>query len=216
MNHPVGNLIFDFDGTLADTSRLIVATMQDAIGKLRLPARSEAECRATIGLRLEEIPAVLWPGISDLSVEYARCYRRCFEELKSRISIDCFPGVAGTLDRLWSAGYRMAVASSRSHKSLAEYSVWFGFEKYFCMLVGGDDVALGKPSPEPVVTILKACGWSPEETLVIGDAAVDIRMGRAAACRTCGVTYGNGTVAELREAGADMIIDSFEDIEGVS
>ena len=37
MNHPVGNLIFDFDGTLADTSRLIVATMQDAIGKLRLP-----------------------------------------------------------------------------------------------------------------------------------------------------------------------------------
>lgn len=212
MNHPVGNLIFDFDGTLADTSRLIVATMQAVIGKLRLPPRTEAECRATIGLRLEEIPAVLWPGISDLSVEYARCYRRCFEELKCRISIDCFPGVAGTLDWLWSAGYRMAVASSRSHKSLVEYSIWFGFEKYFCMLVGGDDVAHGKPSPEPVVTILKAYGWRPEETLVIGDAAVDIRMGRAASCRTCGVTYGNGTVAELREAGADMIIDSLEDL----
>ncbi len=58
----IQNLIFDFDGTLADTAPLIMATMQTTIHELQLPPRTDTECRATIGLRLEDVPAELWPG----------------------------------------------------------------------------------------------------------------------------------------------------------
>lgn len=205
----IKNLIFDFDGTLVDTAPLIVATMQAAAAELGLPYRTEAECRSTIGRRLEEMPVELWTGVPALGSVFAKTYRRIFDELKRPLKVECFPGVTETLRQLSGKGYRMAIASSRSHKSLEEYVGLFGIAGYFSMLIGGDDVRNGKPAPEPVVTILDALGWKPEETLVVGDAAVDILMGASAGCSTCGVTYGNGTPDELRNAGADITIDSF-------
>ena len=65
------NLIFDFDGTLVDTAPLIVSTMQATIREMGLPPKSDEECRATIGLRLEESPSVLWSGGEGLRTKYA-------------------------------------------------------------------------------------------------------------------------------------------------
>lgn len=210
--NPTKNIIFDFDGTLADTAPLIIATMLATIRELGLPDRTEAECRATIGLRLEEVPAALWPLIPGMGVRYEAAYQRIFAGLKRQVPVVCFPGVADTMSRLHDRGYAMAIASSRNRESLRELAGMFGIDHYLAMLVGGDDVTEGKPSPEPVLTILNAQGWSARETLVVGDAAVDIMMGRAAHCRTCGVTYGNGTVGDLENAGADVIIGSFDRI----
>ena len=53
---------------------------------------------------------------------------------------------------------------------------------------------------------------SDEEALVVGDMKYDIEMGRRAGTRTCGVTYGNGSPQDLREAGADFMVDDFEKI----
>lgn len=208
----IRNIIFDFDGTLADTASLIVKTMQQTIGEMNLPERTEAECRAAIGLRLEEIPAALWPGIQDIGAEYARTYRRIFDVLKRPLDVKCFPGVIETLGALHGSGYRMAIASSRSRQSLEEYVELFGLGKCFVMLVGGNDVTHGKPDPEPVLTILDAKGWNADETLVVGDAAVDIQMGKAAGAHTCAVTYGNGTEEELKTSCPDFSASDFHDI----
>lgn len=205
----IRNIIFDFDGTLVDTAPLIIATMQSAISKLGLPARTDNECRATIGRRLEEIPSVLWPGLQNISAEFAKTYRRTFDELKRPLPVRCFPGVIDTLNTMHAEGYGLAIASSRSHRSLDEYADMFGISGLFGMLVGGDDVAEGKPSAEPVTTILDALGWKASETLVVGDADVDIMMGRNAGTATCGVTYGNGTRRQLLAAGPTALIDSF-------
>ena len=64
----IRNIIFDFDGTLADTSKLIVATMQKSIKEYGLPSRTEEQIRATIGVRLEEIPLILWPSHKDIGL----------------------------------------------------------------------------------------------------------------------------------------------------
>lgn len=212
----IKNIIFDFDGTLVDTAPLIVATMQETIRKMNLPAKSETECRATIGLRLEEIPAALWPEMNDICAEYARTYRRIFDELKRPFNVTCFPGVLTTLGLLHDSGFGMAIASSRSRQSLEEYIELFGLDKCFAMLVGGNDVARGKPSPEPVQTILEAQNWIADETLVVGDAAVDIQMGKAAGTQTCAVTYGNGTESELKSAGPDFITSDFHTIQAIA
>lgn len=208
----IKNIIFDFDGTLVDTAPLIVKTMQAAIREMNLPERTGVKCRATIGLRLEEIPAVLWPEFTGIGVEYARTYRRIFDKLKRPLNVNCFPGVIETLGVLHGSGYKMAIASSRSRQSLEEYVEFFGPDKYFCMLVGGNDVAHGKPDPEPVLSILDAKGWKANETLVVGDATVDIQMGKSAGTHTCAVTYGNGTAIELKSAHPDYIISEFTDL----
>lgn len=205
----IRNLIFDFDGTLVDTAPLIVATMQSAIRELGLPTHSDAECRATIGLRLEEIPAVLWPGNDMAAREYAAAYRRIFDILKRPLEVKSFPGVIDTLGKFNTAGANMAIASSRSHRSLQEYTDMFGLTDSFSMLVGGDDVAKGKPSPDPVLKILETCGWEADETLTVGDAPVDIMMGKAAGTLTCAVTYGNGNQKDLNASGPTFMIDSF-------
>lgn len=211
----IKHIIFDFDGTLVDTAPLIVATMRATIKELGLPEKSEAECRATIGIRLEDVPSVAWPGSCISGAEYARVYRQTFNRLRWHFDAGCFPHVLDTLALLHRKGFDMAIASSRSRKSLTDYVAQFNLGSYFSMLVGGDDVTKGKPSPEPVLTILNANGWRAADTLVVGDADVDIMMGKAAGTKTCAVTYGNGTLAELTAAAPDHLAASFSDLQKI-
>lgn len=211
----VRNIIFDFDGTLVDTAPLILKTMQASIRKMGLPERSEKECRSTIGLRLEEIPAVLWPDIPDLSETYALAYRREFNELKNTFNPKCFPEVYETLLYFHETGVRMAIASSRSHNSLDEFLELFGLRNCFSMLVGGNDVRNGKPSPDPALAIISSLNWNPSETLTVGDAPVDIIMGRRAGTHTCAVTYGNGGANELEAVNPDFMVSSFGQLMGI-
>ena len=69
-----------------------------------------------------------------------------------------------------------------------------------------------KPKPEPVLKTLAAMQFAASETLVVGDMAVDVLMGANARTKTCGVTWGNGTREDLKEAGADFIIDRMEEL----
>ncbi len=208
----IRNLIFDFDGTLADTAPLIMTAMQTTIHELQLPPRTDTECRATIGVRLEDVPAELWPGDTIAENTFVAAYRRIFNRLKSTLSVECFPGVLSTLGQLHRRGYRMAIASSRNRASLDEYVDMLGIAHYFTMVVGGNDVSEGKPSPEAVLHILDRCRWNADETLTIGDAPVDILMGRSAGTATVAVTYGNGKESDLRSAAPTYIIANFADI----
>lgn len=205
----IKNIIFDFDGTLADTSKLIVATMQKTIQDYGLPLRNEEEIKSTIGVRLEEIPSILWPTYKDLGEPFAILYRKNFELMKDKIPVRLFPGVKETLSKLKSDGYQMAIATSRSRPSVEELTELLEIRNYFSFLLGGNDVTEGKPHPESIYKILSEMDWKGKETIMVGDMAVDILMGKNAGIATLGVTYGNGKTSELKEAGADYIIESF-------
>lgn len=208
----IKHIIFDFDGTLMDTAPVILATMASTIKEMGLPERSVEQCRETIGMRLEDIPEMLFPEVPDISVEYAATYRRIFEYENKPGIAKPFPGVIDTLRILYSRVYTMAVASSRGNKSLREFFDSLDLTNLFCMLVGGDDVAEAKPAPEPVFTICRKMGWQTAETLVVGDATYDILMGRNAGCPTCAVTYGNQSRNQLVSVSPDFIIDNFEEL----
>lgn len=209
------NIVFDFDGTLVDTADLIIETMHRTIDALNLPPKSDDECRSMIGYRLEEIPSIQWPGIDDLAERYVFTYREIFNTIKTSFKVRLFPHVAETLNNLHRKGIRMAIASSRSKASLQEYCSELQILGCFQMLVGGGDVKNGKPAPDPVNLILAKQGWNKTETLVVGDMNVDILMGKGAGAATCGVTYGNGSAAELKDAGADYIISDFSQLSGI-
>lgn len=211
----IKNIIFDFDGTLVDTAPVILATMFATFKELGLPAPSREECKATIGLRLHEIPSKLFPDREDLGDIYTKTYQRLFKIYNTPGAIVAFEGVPETLAALKAKGYNLAIASSRHRISLEEIIGSLNMSDLFETIIGGDNVQNGKPSPEPVLTITDLKGWQPDETLVVGDAGVDILMGNSAGCKTIGVTYGNGTITELHKAGADFIIGSFTELQNI-
>ena len=208
-----GLIIFDFDGTLGDTRRNIVTTMQMTIAELHLPNRSEEECAATIGLPLAECFRTLFPDIQEeLITRCAETYRRLFNENLKTIHPEAFPGVVETLSVLHQEGFTLTIASSRSRNSLTELTRNMGVANYISYILGADDVKKAKPKPEPVLKTLADMHFDAGETLVVGDMAVDIQMGVNAGTKTCGVTWGNGTRDELVQAGADYIIDNIEEL----
>lgn len=215
MNHPTDSnlpdlVIFDFDGTLADTTAGILDTYSRAIAELGAPPRSSAECRATIGVPLHEGFRMLYPDFSEAEIENAvAVYRRVYLEHKDEIPPVLYPGVAKTLRLLHDRGLTLSVASSRSRWSLDEMLARLGITDLFALVLGGDDVEHAKPDPEPVLTTLARLSVATERAVVVGDMPVDIAMGRGAGCRTVGVSYGNSSAEALRRAGASCVIGRF-------
>ena len=203
-------LILDFDGTLGDTAGVIVQTMQATIRELGLPARTDKQCASMIGLRLVEIPSVLFPECELDGEHYAQTYRRLFHIYNVEGAVVLYPNVLETLTELKNRGYVLTIASSRSRASLVKYIEDLGIEPLISYVLGADDVVNGKPNPEPVNRTLEKFGFRPEETIVVGDTVFDIEMGINAGTRTCGVTYGNGSRESI--SAADWIIDDFGQI----
>lgn len=204
------NYIFDFDGTLMDTSGVILSTIKATIKDMGLPDKTEEECRSIIGIRTDEAGRYLYPDLDISNKEFAKTFRANYDRLQKDAKEIPFPGVIETLTKLRSEGYRLAIASSRRLVSLTDYLEKLGIKDWFDMIVGADSVTKGKPDPEPVLTVLNTLGWSADDTLVVGDADVDIMMGNAGGCKTCAVTYGNGSISSLKAANPNYMIDDFK------
>ncbi len=206
-NSVVKIAILDFDGTLGDTTAVIIRTMQATISELGLPARTDEECAAMIGLRLIEIPPVLFPEC-DLEGElYASTYRKLFKEFNTDGAVELYPNVIETLKALNERGIKLTIASSRSRSTLVQYVENLGLSSIITYVLGADDVKQGKPHPEAVNMTLEHFGFKADEAIVVGDTIFDIEMGQNAGTRCCGVTYGNGSRESLSKA--DYIIDDF-------
>lgn len=204
--------IFDFDGTLMDTSAVILATIKATVTEMELPERTEEQCRSIIGIRTDEAGHHLFPDIRVNDAEFARTFRAIYKRLKADASEKTFPGVIETLCELHRRGKRLAIASSRREDSLRDYLHGLGIESWFEAIVGAESVTKGKPAPEPVLLILDRLKADARTTLVTGDAEVDIEMGRSAGCLTCAVTYGNGSEKSLREARPNFITGNFAEL----
>ena len=208
-------IILDFDGTLADTRGLIVKTMQQTIASLGLDSRTDDECASMIGLPLKQAFTDLIPMTDAMGDQCVDTYRRIFNENNAAYTIPAFPNVLEILRLLSQKGYTLTIASSRIRRSLMEFVVGMDLQDVISYVLGADDVSQAKPNPEPVLKTLEKFGCTPDEALVVGDTWYDIEMGRRAGVRTCGVTYGNGTREELMNAGADFLIDDFEELKSI-
>ena len=205
-------IIFDFDGTLADTRELIVRTMQETIKILELEARTDEECASMIGLPLKQAFMDLIPMNDETGNRCAETYRQQFYKNNAVYKVPAFPHVLDTLRFLSQKGYTLTIASSRSHRSLMEFVHDMKLEETISYVLGADDVTHAKPHPEPVLMTLQYFGCQTTEAIVVGDTHYDIEMCRNAVVPTCGVTYGNGTRQELEDAGANYLIDDFKAI----
>lgn len=206
-------IILDFDGTIADTRPVILATFHRTFDAMHLPQHTDEEIAATIGLPLVEAFPVLEPMDAEKAAECTACYRRIFEDVNKSIGVKMFPGVAETLRGMHERGMILTIATSRGKQSVTDFIRSFGIDDIITYIIAAEDVTHAKPDAEPVIKTLRHFNLKPDTAVVIGDTHFDILMGRNAGCTTVGVTYGNGTRESLEEAGADIIVDKFSDIE---
>lgn len=210
-------IVFDFDGTLADTRAAIIASMQESLRVEGLPVASEEAIAATIGLPLEAGFRVLCPEIDEESIRrIAFNHRKIFEKNRKLYVPELFPNVKETLAALRGKGFVLTLASSRLAASLQRFLVDLGIEEYFSYVLGADSVDKAKPDPEPVLKTMRELGFSPSETIVVGDMPVDVLMGKRAGAMAVAVTYGNAGVSELEKVAPDYIIDDISALVAIA
>ena len=213
MEREIKLVIFDFDGTLADTKENIILTFQMTMKEQGVEIKSRQECAATIGLTLEDAFKVLYPGMAAEKYILLRdTYRRIFKENRKILVPGLFPEVMETLEELRRRGYLMSIASSRLSPSLHSFLEDMKIAHLFEYAVGGDNVEHPKPAPDAVLQILRHYNLSAEEAFVVGDMPFDINMATNAGVKSCGVTWGNADAAQLKESGANYIIDKMSQL----
>ena len=206
-------VVWDFDGTLADTSKGIIRTMNATFEKMGLPLPGDDSVRRTIGLPLRQGMADLLPELNEDALDEATVlYHELFEQVGTD-GIELFDGIADAVRSQYEEGFFTAIATSRGHASVEALATRLGLRSYFDYIVACEDVGTHKPDPEPVLALCRMSNVLPADTVVIGDTTYDIGMGRRAnALRTIGVTWGNHTSEMLRQAGADMIVGSAHEL----
>jgi phosphoglycolate phosphatase len=208
-------IIFDFDGTLADSETCISASMTAALAECGCAA-DLARLRSHIGLPLDRtIRGIVDRDLDDDQVEaIVRSYRRHHAALQGRL-IELYPGTLDTLKQLSASGVLLAIASSKVTSAVDAALGHFDIGKFFACVVGGEQVANGKPAPDMVDRILKITGRPREETLVVGDTTFDIEMAHHARVDSCAVTYGNQARDQLALTQPSYMADSIREVAGI-
>lgn len=201
-------LIFDWDGTLSDSTGKIVSCVQTAAAELGMPALADDTIKNIIGLSLVEAMAILYPAYSQADVErLAQCYSSHF--LADTTPSAFFQGVESTLKRLKVAGFQMAIATGKSRKGLNRVLGNLGWENYFDATKCADETA-SKPHPLMLSQLLQEFGLQPEEAVMVGDTEYDMSMARSAGMARIAVSYGAHHVDRLRPYDPVLCMDEFE------
>ncbi len=174
-------VLFDFDGTLMDTNRLILDSwyhVYDTYGLKRPPAE---EITPTFG---EELGQSLIRHFPDHSLEETIGVYRSYQSLRFKDEVGLFEGMRELLDALLARGIRLAIVSSRWWHTLKLNNFEFKEEKLFEVLVSGEDITEPKPSPQPCLIALERLGLNPSEVVMLGDSRLDTLCARNAGVRS--------------------------------
>lgn len=204
-------ILFDFDGTLANTVLGITKTMAETFQRMEIPIPSEEEMIATIGLPLRTSLQRLGK-LSDAQADEATALYRELFPIYEVGNVVLFPDTISTLEKLKERGVRMAIVTSRDCPSLRLIMEPRGLLPFFETTVNGSDGIKAKPAPDMVVNLLERMSLKADEVLAVGDTTFDIEMGQRAGCKTCAVTYGNHSRETLASLSPTHIIDSLSEL----
>ncbi len=209
-------VIFDLDGTLADTAGAIARTMCAVVAGLGWPVPAHEAALATVGRLLEEafrslLPEDAWINIPGCVTAYRELYDRTVVP-----STELFPGVKETLAACRSAGLRLGVATTKLTRIAETTLNHCGVLGCFDVVFGGEKASRPKPDPGLALAVLAELRCPSREALMVGDTTYDVLMGKAAGTGTCAVTYGGvHSRTKLEEAEPDYVIDRFGELRGI-
>jgi phosphoglycolate phosphatase len=206
-------IVFDWDGTLMDSTARIVTAVQAAIATSGLPERAPGEIRSIIGLGLNEAVEVLYPDTADEARRrLARIYGETFVQTAARTPAELFPGALRVLQRLERAGRLLAVATGKSRAGLQRDLEQTGIGEYFVSLRTVDECP-SKPDPAMLEDVMNECGVDADGTLVVGDTLFDLEMAANAGVDAVGVGWGAHSPERLLQARPLDVVHDFDELD---
>ena len=205
-------LIFDLDGTLADTKLDLAHAVNAARLHFGLPPLDNELVYSYVGNGAPVlIRKVMGPDYSEAEIQLALEHFLSHYREHMLDSTTLYPGVRESLDRLRAAGVRLAVLTNKPEKISQDILAGLGVGGHFFRICGGNHIVQKKPDPAGVWILLEETGIPKERALMVGDSAVDVLTARNAGIAVCGVTYGFQPESLAGEP-PDILVDRIEDL----
>lgn len=199
--------IFDWDGTLVDSTARIVACLELAAQRCQLPVLSPESYQNIIGLGLVEACRVLYPQLHDEGIDALRqAYSEAFVAADSE-PCQFFPGVAEVLQQLRAEGHQLAIATGKSRRGLDRGLGALDIGDWFVATRCADETR-SKPHPLMLQQLLEETGFDASQAIMLGDTEYDLEMAQLAGMRSIAVTCGAHSEARLRKWAPAAVLPS--------
>jgi pyrophosphatase PpaX len=201
---PIRTVLFDLDGTLIDSIRLILDSYHHTLQMHGLPARSDDDWLRGVGTPLK-VQFAEWeqdPAALDALIATYREYNLRNHDAM----VTVYGGVVDAVREIRAAGLKTGLVTSKNRHGAMRGLSLVGLETTMDVLVCADDVVNPKPHPEPVEMAVRLLGADLESTVFVGDSIHDMHAGRAAGVRTVAVLWGPFGRSHLEGATPDYWI----------
>lgn len=212
MKRAIDLVMFDLDGTLADTGQDLADAVNHTRSHFNLEPLPSALVYTHVGRGVEHLLRHSLPEDSrDHFEEVMRVFLVRYENHLLDTTV-LYPGVQEVLD--YFRGKRRVVVSNKMHRLTVAVLRGLGVEQHFDAILGGDSAGEKKPHPALIHDALNRFGVLPAQAVIVGDGDTDVEAGKRAGVVTCGVTYGLGSKEGLIAAKPDILIDDLSELRG--
>jgi pyrophosphatase PpaX len=206
----IRTVLFDLDGTLIDSIRLILDSYHHTLSHHRLPARSDEDWLKGVGTPLS-VQFAEWRETPEGLEAMIATYREY--NLKHHDSmVTVYPGVLDAVREIKTAGIATGLVTSKNRQGALRGLQLVGLDALMDVLVCADEVTNPKPHPEPVEKAVALLGADPKATVYVGDSLHDMRSGRAAGVKTGAALWGPFGRAHLEDAKPDFWLEKPSDL----
>ncbi len=206
----IKGVLFDLDGTLINTTPLILQSFRHTFVEMGLPVPSDRELVAGFGLPLRTAVKAYMPEsmAEQFCTAYSDYHRRHHDEL-----IQPFAGVDKALAKLAERGIKMGVVTSKKRPMALRGLGCYGLDKYISTVVTCQDCAEHKPLPGPSLMALEQLGLDGTDCIGVGDSPFDLQSARGAGCLTAAVRYTSFDWDYiLGEGKPDYVLNKMDDL----
>ena len=206
----IKGVLFDLDGTLVNTTPLILESFRHTFKQFGMPIPSDSELVAGFGLPMRTAVTAYMPD--EMADEFCDAYR-AYQRTRHDELIQGIDGVAETLSALKQSGIKMAVVTSKKRPAAIRDLGCYDLVEYFDTIIACDDCAENKPLPGPSLMALKRLGLNGADCLAVGDSPYDLQSARAAGCQTAAVRYTSfDWNFILNEGKPDYVLNKMTDL----
>jgi pyrophosphatase PpaX len=202
--------LFDLDGTLIDSIRLILDSYHHTLTQHKLPARTDEEWLQGVGTPLH-VQFSHWRETPEMLEAMIATYREYNLKHHDRM-VTIYPGVLEAIREIKAAGLQTGLVTSKNRQGAVKGLKLVGLEALMDVMVCADEVANPKPHPEPVEKAVNLLGADPAKTVYVGDSIHDMLSGREAGVRTAAALWGPFGRSHLEVANPDYWLEKPADL----
>ncbi len=203
-------IVFDLDGTLADSSTCIIETMHSVARTLNLPSVSDDAIRQMIGQHLSEMFPALYGIEGDLVERGITLYSAEYVRLTTSLE-RLFDGALELVQALSNTDVLLAIATGKSQSGAENACIRLGLTSYMDSIHGIIPGTPGKPDPAVLIRAMEALNVSPEDCVLVGDTTFDMQLSQAVGVKAIGVNWGVHSREMLEQFGVTVV----EDFDGL-